>query len=342
MIEQNVFKKLSVIVVLGVLLVLSVILLWPISTAIITGLILAYIFYPIYRKVFSLVKQKTLAALIVLFLVILIIFVPLWFLFPIIIRQVFDIYLYLQKIDVSSFLKIIFPSMATTDVFKNLADSVNSFISTIMSQTLGSSSGLFLDLPNFLLKTVIVLFVFFFGMRDFDLLKNYVASLSPFSKATENELAKKFKDITSSVIWGHVILGILQGVLTGIGLLLVGFPNALLLMVIAIFASIIPILGAWLVWIPAAVYLIISGKLTSGIFLFLYGAILISWIDNIIMPYIVSRKSQLSSAIVLVGMIGGLIVFGVLGLVIGPLVLAYLLLILDAYRKNKFPGLFSR
>jgi predicted PurR-regulated permease PerM len=178
-------------------------------------------------------------------------------------------------------------------------------------------------------------------MRDAELLKDYVISLSPFSKATQNELVKKFKDITNAVIFGHIIVGIIQGILTGMGLLVVGVPNFLILTVIAILASIIPVLGAWLVWVPASIYLLASGNVASGIILFLYGAIVISWIDNIIRPYIVSRKTKISSAIVLVGMVGGLIVFGILGLVIGPLILAYLLLLLDAYRKNKIPGLFS-
>jgi len=341
MIDQSSFKKFSILVVLATLLILSALLLWPIATAIITGLILAYLCYPLYKKVFSLVKEKNISALIIVLLFILIIFVPLWFLFPIIIKQIFDLYLYIQKIDVSIFLKLIFPNLVSTEIFQNLTTSLNHFISTIISKILSSASNVFLNLPNFLLKLSIVLFVFFFGMRDADLFENYIKSLSPFSKATENELAKKFRDITSSVIKGHILIGILQGILTGIGLFIVGMPNALLLTGVSIFAAIIPILGAWLVWIPASVYLILSGKTFLGIVLFLYGAIFISWIDNIIRPYIVAKKAKISSVIVLIGMIGGLIVFGVLGLIIGPLILAYLLLILDAYRKNKIPGLFS-
>ena len=341
MIDQNTFKKLSIYILLGILLVLAVLLLWPIATALITGLLLAYIFHPVYKKVLRLVKEKNISALIVLLLVVLVIFVPLWFLFPAIVKEIFDFYLYIQKLDVSSFLKIIFPALSSSNLLANVTTSINTFISKIISATLSSASNILLNIPNLLLKAAIVLFVFFFGMRDAALLENYVISLSPFSKATEAELAKKFKDITNSVIWGHIIVGILQGVLTGIGLFVLGIPNALIFTLIAIFASIIPILGAWLVWIPASVYLIASGHVTSGIILFLYGAIVISWIDNVIRPYIVSKKAQISSAVVLVGMLGGLLVFGILGLIIGPLILAYLLLLLDAYRNNKFPSLFS-
>ncbi len=335
------FKKLSIAIILAIFLILTFLLLKPIAISIITGLILAYIFYPSYKKVLSLVKEKNLAALIIIFMTILIIFVPLWFLLPLTIKQMFDLYLYLQKIDPFNLLKSILPSFVSSEVLRDMASYLSQFISDIASRLLSSSSNIFLNLPTFLLKLAIVLFVFFFGMRDAELFGDYIKSLSPFSKTTEKELVKKFKDITSSVIRGYVLVGILQGILTGIGLVVTGVPNSLLLTGIAILVSIIPILGAWLVWLPASLYLIFSQKLFFGIGLFLYGAIFISWVDNIIRPYIVSKKTKIHSAIVLIGMVGGLMVFGMLGLIIGPLILSYLLLLLDAYRKNKIPGLFS-
>ncbi|GAI30169.1 unnamed protein product, partial [marine sediment metagenome] len=149
-------------------------------------------------------------------------------------------------------------------------------------------------------------------MRDADLFLKYVKTLSPFSQSLERELAKKFKGITKAVIYGFVVVGILQGVLTGVGLFIFRVPNALLLTVLAVLGAIIPVLGAWIVWLPAAIYLFLTGHVVLGIGLALYGALFISWIDNIIRPYIVARKTKISSAIVLIGMIGGLIVFGIL------------------------------
>lgn len=341
MIDEKIFKKVSIFVALGVLMVLAAIIIWPIATAIITGLILAYVFYPLYLKIFSSVKEKNLSALIVIFFVIFLIFVPLWFLFPLIIKQIFDIYLYLQKVNFFDFVRNLFPSLAQTEFSRDLATYINTFISNVVSKALSGASSVFLNLPDLALKAVVIFFVLFFGMRDAELFTNYVSSLSPFSKSTEKDLSKKFRDITNSVIRGYVLVGILQGILTGVGLLVFGVPQVLLLTLLAILVSIIPVLGAWVVWVPSAVYLLVSGHIFSGVCLAIYGAVFVSWVDNIIRPYIVSRKTKISSAIVLVGMIGGLIVFGILGLIIGPLILAYLLLILDAYRKNKFPSLFS-
>jgi len=342
MVDENNFKKLSVVIVLGILGILTVLIILPILTAIITGLILAYIFYPAYQKIQASITNKSLSAFVVILLVLLLICVPLWFLLPLLVKQIFDVYLFLQKIDVLEVFSNIFPSLSQTDFSKDFAISFNTFISNIAKSILSGTSSIFLNLPSLALKTVVVFFVFFFGMRDADLFSKYVASLSPFSKSTEKDLAKRFKDITSSVIYGYVVVGVLQGLLTGLGLFVFGMPQALVLTIFAILASIIPVLGSWVVYVPAATYLLISGHIFSGIALLLYGALFVSWIDNIIRPYIISRRTKISTVIVLIGMIGGLIVFGILGLIIGPLILSYLILILDAYRKNKFPSLFSQ
>ena len=338
---ENMFKKLSVLVILVALVILTIFLVKPIATSIITGLILAYTFYPAYKKIFSFVKEKTISAIIVISLVVFLIFVPLWFLLPIIVKQVFDIYLMIQKLDLTGFIKIIFPSLTKT-LSQDFLLSLNKFISEMASKIFSDLTNLLFDIPSLALKGVVTLFIFFFAMRDADIIEGYLKSLSPFSKKTNSELVRTFKEITDSLLYSTVIVGILQGILTGLGLYLFQIKNVLVLSVIAIILAIIPVLGAWLVWLPASIYLLISGKTFLGIGLFLYGAIIVSFVDNIVRPYIVATKTKISPAVVLIGIIGGLVVFGILGLVIGPLILAYLLLILDAYRKNKFPSLLSK
>jgi len=100
--------------------------------------------------------------------------------------------------------------------------------------------------------------------------------------------------------------------------------------------GIIPIIGPWLVWIPIDIYLFAVDRAGAGIGLFIYGLFLINWVDTIIRPMIVSRRTRINPAIILIGMIGGLYVFGLLGLIIGPLILAYVMLILELYRKQSF------
>lgn len=337
MVQEN-SKKFVVFGLIAILLVLSFWVVWPVLLSVISGLILAYIFYPVYKIVLRIVKEKNVSALIIVLLFLFIIFLPVWFLFPIVAKQIFEAYSYSQKVDLIGSLRNILPQELSKDMLSLLGNFASNSANLVFSKL----SNILVDLTNILLQFVVVIFIFFFGMRDAEKLKEHVKGISPFSPEVEKNISTQFKGITNSVIYGHIAVGILQGILTGIGLFIVGIPNALLFTVLAILAAVIPVIGAWLIWIPASIYLLSSGHSTAGIFLFLYGAIFISWIDNILRPYIISRKSNVSSAVVFVGMIGGLIVFGIIGLILGPLILAYLIVLFDAYKNKNLSEFFSK
>ncbi len=335
MISEERFKKLIVITIIAILIIVSIVIIWPILLSIIAGLLLAFIFNPVYKIVFKVIKERNISSLIVILLVFFILFIPVWFLFPVVIKQIFEVYSYTQKIDFSDIFEKIMPASMS----KDMPAIINSFISKLVNAIFSSSSNMLLNIPDLALKFVIILFIFFFAMRDSDKLAEYAKAISPFSQETEKGLVKQFKDVTGSVIYGYILIGVIQGMLTGIGLFIFGVKNALLLTVIAMFASIFPLLGAWLVWLPASLYLLVKGHTGAAIGLFIYGAVLVSWIDNILRPYIVARKIKISPAIVVIGLIGGLIVFGIIGIILGPLILSYLIILLEAY-KNKNFGLF--
>jgi len=168
-----------------------------------------------------------------------------------------------------------------------------------------------------------------------------MSGISPFRKDKEVILVKRFKDITSSIIYGYIIVGILQGLALGLGLLVFGIPKALTLTILGSFASMLPMVGPWFVWIPVTISLFITGKVGLAIAFAVYCGFFVSTIDNIIRPYIVSRKTGVSPVIVLVGMIGGLFVFNMLGLILGPLILSYLILFLKAYKDGTLSDMFS-
>ena len=333
MLQNQKIKSLSIAIPLvAILLILSIMVLRSIAMAVVTGLLLAYVFYPVHKKLLKLIKSQNLSALFIVVFILAALIIPLWYLFPILARQIIDLYIYIQKINLAQFLEAIFPELKGYS--QNITLSFGNLISDITKSLLTGISNVILDLPNILLQITVIFFIFFFGLRDGEYFVSYIKSISPFTQEVENDLIKKFGDMTNSVIYGHIVVGIIQGILTGIGLFVFGIPHALFFTLIAIILSIIPFLGSWLVWIPASIYLLVSGETASGIALMIYGGVVISWIDNIMRPYIVARKTKMSSAVIFVGMIGGLIAFGVLGVLIGPLVLAYVLLILEFYRKK--------
>ncbi len=330
MITEEGFKKLSIAIFVLVLVILSFIVLRPIMIAIVSGMIIGFVFLPVNKKVLVVVKEKNISALIVCLIVLFLIFIPIWFLFPVIIQQIYEAYMYFQELNFSEYIAKIFPALQ-----KDIVMGVNNILGKVASFITGTLSDALIDLPNMVLQFVVVLFVFFFTIRDADKLKKQIDELPFFNKNLQTTITSKFKDVTGAVIYGFVVVGTVQGLLTGVGLFVAGVPNVLLLTILAIFLSIIPFTGAWFVWFPAAVFLLINGKVGAGVGLMIYGALFLAWIDNILRSVIVAKRTNVPSSIVFVGMIGGLMVFGIIGLIIGPLVLAYLLTVLELYKQNK-------
>ena len=324
-----------------ILIALTFILIKPIIISIIAGLILAFIVNPVYLKVNSFVKRPTLSALIVSVMVVVIIFIPLWFLVPLMIRQVFEMFAFLRGADVRSFVEILFPTFSD-EFTRQITGVVSNFLNEISVSILNWLSDFLLNLPDLLLQGAVLIFVFFFALRDQEKLKSYVSDLSPLNKEQEKILIREFKGITSSIVYGYFIIGVVQGIATGIGLFAFGVPRALLLTIIAIFASMFPLFGPWVVWLPAVVYLFAQGNTFAAVAFMIYGVLVVSSLDNILRSYIVSRKSSISPVIALIGMIGGLFVFGLLGLILGPLILAYLIIFLTAYKNKQLSSMFSK
>jgi predicted PurR-regulated permease PerM len=204
---------------------------------------------------------------------------------------------------------------------------------------MNSFAELLTNLPTLSLHLLVVAFTFFFALRDQDEIIAYIKSMLPFSKEVERKLFNYTKGITSSVIYGQIFIGLLQGIIVGLGLFIFGVPNPVFLTLAAIFASILPILGPFMIWVPVVIYLLIGGNNVAAWGVGIFG-IIASTIDNIIRPIIVSKKTQMHSGLALIGMISGLFLFGILGLILGPLILGYLIIVLELYRNNKMPVFF--
>ncbi len=341
MIDEKSFNKIASVVVLAGLVILSFFILKPILISTIFALVLSFIFYPIYKRILAWTKNKNLSALIVCAILIAIIILPLIFFIPILVQQTFEVYTIMQGetflSSVYSTVNKLFPSQ---ELSKDFIIAVNNFTSKIASSLLTKFTEILLNSPMILLHLVLILFVFFFGLRDGEKLVSYIQSLSPLSEESEKKVFKQFKDITHSVIFGQIVVGIIQGAATGIALFVFRVPNALVLTLLATFVGILPIIGPWLVWVPVDIYLFMTGRTAAGMGLLIYGLVVISWIDNLIRPVIISKRTKINSAVVLVSMLGGLFVFGILGLILGPLVISYLLLILESYRNKKTVSIF--
>ena len=324
------------IIITAALVVLTFLILRPILISTIFALILSFIFYPLHKRIRSIVRSKNLSAFIICLLLLAIIILPLFFFIPLIIKQSFQIYTFLQGENFLTPVNDIITSIfSSPELSKDLIVGLNSFTAKIASSFLSRFTEILLSSPTMLLQLLIILFVFFFGLRDGEEFVAYIQSLSPLSKESEKKVFQQFRDITYSVIYGNIVVGIIHGLAAGIALFILGIPNAVVLTLLAVFFSVIPLLGPWLVWVPVDIYLFSVGRTTAAVILLIYGLVVISWIDNILRPLIVSRRTKINSAIILVSMIGGLLVFGILGLILGPLIISYLILLIESFRNKK-------
>jgi predicted PurR-regulated permease PerM len=332
--KENVKDLLIYILLLGLIL-LAILIIKPILGSIVYGILLAYIFYPVYKIILSKLKNENLSAFIVCLGILILIIGIIAIIISTLFKEIISLYLLVQETDLIAIIKETLPPfLASSEISSTLVSAINSSLSNLLSSYLGKMSHFLLNIPTIILQLFVVLLIFFFALKDGIKALEYIKSISPLKKETHEKFFKHLKNITQSVLLGQILSGVLQGIFAGIGYFIFGVPNALLLTVLTVVIGVIPIIGPWFVWVPVGIYLIATGRDVAGIGLLIYGLIIISWIDNFVRPIIVSKRTKINTAIVLIGMIGGLFAFGILGLIIGPLILAYILLAIELYRKN--------
>ena len=337
--DEEYFEKVMSLTIFAALILLSFLLLKPIILSIFAGLLLAFIFAPAYDWLYKRTKSRNLSVSLIMVIVVIIIFLSIWFLLPLLIDQSFKIFQAAIQIDFSSLLKSIFPRLFSTQQFSTqVGSAISSFILNTTNSITNYLTNLLLELPTIALQLVVVFFTFFFVLRDKNEIMDYIRSLLPFPKEIEKKLFENSSEITKSVIYSHIFIGIIQGLIAGAGFFIFKIPNALFLTFLGVIAGILPIVGTPVVWIPVAIYMFIAGNNTAAWGIIVFG-IISSIVENILRPLFVSRMTKMHSAVVLVSMIGGVFFFGILGFILGPLIIAYLLIILELYRKKPSPGL---
>ncbi len=330
-------------VTLGLLFALAILvfsMLKPVLLSAVLGILFSFMFMPVYKWMNKFIKQKTVSALIICILLIVLILLPFWFFTPIVIDQSIQIYTVVQKADFITPLKAFFPKFFASEKFSAEVGSIlYSFTTNAVNYAVNEFSSIILNAPTLIMQLFVVLFTLFFMLRDQDEFLSYLESLLPFSESVQKKLFQKTKDITASVIFGTIIMGGLQGILTGIGFFIFGVPNALLMTLLAIIVGILPIVGTSIIWIPIVVYLFVSGNNISGIGVLIFG-LASAGLDNLLKPIIVSQRSEMHPSLILFGIVGGFFLFGALGFLLGPLILAYLLIIVEVYRNKSSDGVF--
>jgi predicted PurR-regulated permease PerM len=183
---------------------------------------------------------------------------------------------------------------------------------------------------------VFIIFAMFLLFRDGDQIAAAIPDLLPFDRVRSEAMLLRIRDVIYGGMYGVVVISLIQGVVCGLMFWILGIPSAVLWGVVTLLTSVLPIVGAAAVWVPAAVYLAVTGYVTKAIILAVCGALVISGVDNFLRPKLVGGRVGLSELVMFFALLGGLQVFGLLGIVLGPLLFAVARSMVDVLREGNW------
>jgi len=199
---------------------------------------------------------------------------------------------------------------------------------SLLSLLLASSGAVVAGVVGLIFKVGLTLFLLFFFLRDGRAAAARLSSLVPLSPQRKADLAGHLSAVTRAVALGTLLTALVQGTLVGLSFAFVGLSSPVFFTVVASLAALVPLVGSSLVWLPAAVMLTAEGRTWAAAFLVFWGMVVVSLVDNIVRPLVVSGRAQISTLPVLRGLMGGLAAFGTIGIVLGPVVIALALALL--------------
>ncbi len=341
--EQKVF--------LALLLVVSVAFGWillPFYGAVFWAVILAIIFAPIQRRLLArLNARRNLAALATLFICLLVAVLPVILIAGVLVQEGTTLYKQIEsgEIDIDSFVshaKELLPAswqaqmqrfgLGDMDqIRERLASSALQGSQFLATKAFSFGQGTF----QFMLSFFLMLYLLFFLLRDGRELVARIRKAVPLSDNQKRRLFSKFTRVVRATVKGNIVVAATQGALGGIIFAILGIPSAVLCGVLMAFLSLLPAVGAGVIWTPVAIYFLMKGLIVQGVILILYGVLVIGLVDNILRPILVGKDTKLPDYVVLISTLGGLSLFGLNGFVIGPLIAA---LFISAWGLFTSPG----
>jgi predicted PurR-regulated permease PerM len=324
-------------VAISIFFVLSVFILSPFLITLALALIGAIILGPVCKKITRVsFGNKSVGAIITILLFYIIIFIPVSLVSFQLFKEAQGVYASLDT-----------PNAPNVTVINRIInDNLNSIIPNsdlrIEKYIGGFSSWIVSNLGNFFagtfdifLKILLATIALFFLLKDGEKFKKNIKDLSPISDEAYEYLTKSIETAVKSVVFGSIIIAVVQGVVSGIGMSIFGIPNATLWGTISIIAAFIPGIGTGIVFLPIIIYAFFYGTLFQAIGLLLWALIIVNVIDNLLRPLIMHKSVGIHPLFILFSVLGGISFIGPTGFIIGPLVLSVLFALIRVYKMKE-------
>ncbi|MEP6886407.1 MAG: AI-2E family transporter [Gammaproteobacteria bacterium] len=207
----------------------------------------------------------------------------------------------------------------------------------VLKRAASVGGGFFLGALGSLLGFAIMLFLLFFFLRDGDAMLLRARRLIPLDEIRKERLFRQLGGVTRAIVIGTCVTAFVQGVLVGIGFTIAGLPSPVVFGVLAALLAMLPVGGTALVWGPAVIWLFFDGRWGYGIFLLVWGVLLVGTLDNVLRPLLISGRAKISALAVFIGVLGGIPAFGAIGLIAGPVVLSLALALIEFAEESRAP-----
>jgi predicted PurR-regulated permease PerM len=317
----------------------------PFLSAVIWAAVIVIVLHPLYSKLLKLTRERrNLAAGIMTVFTLLLVIGPAVLLFALLTAQVVDLFSVatefvqsgrfvdvLNRVKTSSLGALLdHPALAELDIKSHLIKGLGDFSAGMVGQ-------LGLLIKNTLLAVLnlfIMLFVIFFFFRDGKTYAHELTDILPLPKNHKKSIMEKLGNTFSAVLNGMFLVALLQGFLTGLGFFIFGVPYGIFWGFMAMIASLVPLGGTALIWIPGALFLYLKGSTLKAILLAVWGVLLVSTPDNFLRPILIGRKAKLPTFFLFLGILGGIDAYGILGVLFGPLIVTLLTAFIQIYREE--------
>lgn len=345
--EKRSFEDTTFLLLIVVVTVAFGWILQPFYGAILWAIVGAVIFAPLYRRLLRSTLKPTLAAAMSVLLVTAIVIIPLAMVTASLVREASGLYAKVQsgEINFGSYVQQVFDALPGW--IRGLLERVN--LSDLSALRDNLSSGLMkggqvlapqalsigLNTFDFLLGLGIMLYLLFFLLRDGASLADRLKRAIPLREDQKAALFSRFAVVVRATVKGGILVAIVQGTLGGFAFWFLGVRASLLWAVLMTFLSLLPAIGAGIVWIPVAIYFLATGSIWQGLFLIGWGVLVIGLIDNLLRPFLVGKDTKLPDYVVLLSTLGGIQVFGLNGFVIGPVIAAMFMVAWESFAASR-------
>ena len=338
--EETTWKQITFYLLTLAILIVCGLLLYPFFMAIIGAIVLAVITQRPYDWLASKIRHRSTAATVAVILIVLAVIVPGYFLVQNIGKQALNVISVLRNDATQQrFSEYIgsHPALASRiEIISNSIDpghaaqTTAAYVGSKLAGALGNSF-------RAITQIVIMVFILFFLLRDRDLALAFLRSLLPLREDESHELLGRLGDTIYATALGRLAVAAVQGILAGLAFWVLGVPGIILWAFSTAVFAMVPAFGAFLVWGPIAIYLGFSGHWGKALLLAIWGGIVVSTIDNFLYPILVGTRLRSHTATILISILGGIAVFGITGVILGPVTFTIAGTLLEFWRARTHP-----